>query len=386
MTSSFSIILPSDKSALVNASGRIILECDYRDLRVLPDNTLSNPSRSLFQRDIRTSISFTLPDHDGLSGVMDIAGNIIVEPVHEQIILDPSGFIIGRTRDNEPERHYWWLYRPDGEIIACLPDALPVSTFHEGYALVELIIPSVGPRYAYVSPAGEIVFDIYTNALPFSQGAALVRTGDGVHYINEQGSNFMRAHFHYHRELFVMDDSGYGPGSFNEGYALIYDPIRGMSHVNKDGIVFGDYATKAAGFSEGFAPAMDHAQMWYRDHTGKRHASRRIVGDYTVSQLNRFRHRDGYAVCPDDDSFAILDANLRTTGIAPSCRWLFNRGNGLFLFFDNYDYSVLIDHTGAIRIPPVYRHILPFRGDRAIAVSDQGMALIDSYGNVYWRT
>jgi len=224
------------KWGYINASGEIVIECQFDDA-------------------LQFSEGFAAVLVDTLWGFIDMTGKIVIEPQFKE---EPwKGFSDGLCRIflNDKEDAF---IKTDGSI-AFISHFKSVSTFAFGRATAE-----INEEVCVIDKTGKILFNThypYGGDTPLSDSIVHVWTGDSTRYYDINGN-------------LLIEIKGMGHGGFNNGLALVQ--INGYNcFINKKGeVVIRAENTKLSysKFSDGLARVSEGApdyKIAFMDTSGK---------------------------------------------------------------------------------------------------------------------
>ncbi len=242
----FSRVTKNGKTGCINASGTLVVPCNYDFVANFADGMAMVSKDNKFGF-INTIGKLVIPCiyrnardfNDGLAWVfnekgedffIDTAGNTTNIPVNEDYYFPKDAFI--KTYKDG----YWGYSDYSGKAV--IPHIYDdIGDFNDGLAFV-----SKNSKYGYVNKSGELIVPfIYDRAGNFSNGMAYVYLNDKYGYVNTSGNLIIPCIYNI-------------AGNFSDGLAWVWGD-KGYGYVSTSGeLVVPCIYEEAADFREGIAP------------------------------------------------------------------------------------------------------------------------------------
>lgn len=306
--------------------------------------------------------------HNRKYGVINQYGEVVVEPVYDQISSYREG--LARVKVNGK----YGFMNSAGELV--IPaDYSYAGDFSEGLADVK-----IGNGYGYIDKEGKLVIEPkYQIAQPFSEGLAAVKLSweqENVTYITKEGET-----------VFTIDCGNFG--MFHDGLASVRLPHWDEStygYMDKKGsVVILPFTTGSpddasiTAFSEGFG-IMD----WEKENgeLAKVYVNTKgeILGNYVFDVADSFSEGLAYAERDGICGYIDFTGEYVLTGVDGGC---FHEGLAAAV----NDHRVgFIDKDGKFVIEPIYNiYHVGFSNGYAIVSQGEELICINKSGEEMWR-
>ncbi len=415
------------KVGLIDTTGKIVIEPQFKAVRLLRSEDLCCPSKPLVHWDPKPHYfvgfkfdyifqtedgsiyvivdgkcnlvdTLTIPKFDailrftdtlacveinGKYGFIDTTGKIVVEPQFDDIWDIGNGFFVVEVNNKDG------VLNKSGQIVI-EPQFDNVYDFHEGLACVK-----VDEKFGFIDTTGKIVIEPqFDSRGEFHEGLARVKVDGKYGFIDTTGKIVIEPQFDDARcfsdglaivrteegkEMFInkkgemVFESQYATFSFSDGLAMIYgfvnDDIKTKTgFINTQGeIVIELQYDFAEGFKNGFAlVGMDGEIKWYIDKLGNK------VNDSTLQSI-----LDKEPLTPVDEKYYSLstyDYFLNHFGQSRFSQWWEQ-----LYHTPNYGY---VDKTGKVVIDFQFEEADDFYDGLARVKVDGKYGFIDKTGKM----